>query len=130
AVLLQHASGSTPHPTAPVFARPRCPARPRLWGRRDVVPFGAPPPPVFPPGTSFAYSNTDYVLLGMIIQAATGHPVGQELQARIFRPLGLRDTYLPYANPHLRTPHAHGYLLGQPGATSPADTTVMSPSWA
>jgi len=87
-------------------------------------------PPVFPPGTSFAYSNTDYVLLGLIIQAATGHPAGQELQARIFQPLGLRDTYMPYADPHLRQPYAHGYLLGQPGATGPADTTVMSPSWA
>ena len=58
------------------------------------------------------------------------HPVGQELQTRIFTPLGLRDTYFPYADPHLRTPYAHGYLLNQPGAPGPVDTTVMSPSWA
>jgi D-alanyl-D-alanine carboxypeptidase len=87
-------------------------------------------PPLFPPGTSFAYSNTDYVLLGMIIQAATGHTARHELQTLIFKPLGLQNTYFPYANPYLRRPYAHGYLLAQPGATGPADTTVFSPSWA
>lgn len=87
-------------------------------------------PPLFPPGTSFAYSNTDYVLLGMIIHAATGHSVGQELQALIIQPLGLRNTSFPYADPRLRQPYAHGYLLSQPGATGPADATMMSPSWA
>jgi len=128
--LLQHTSGIYSYTNDPGFLQALFSDPTRVWRPAELVRIAVAHPPVFPPGTSLAYSNTDYVLLGMIIQAATGHPVGQQLQARIFTPLGLRDTYLPYANPHLRTPYAHGYLLGQPGATGPADATVFSPSWA
>jgi len=128
--LLQHTSGIYSYTNDPGFLQALLADPTRVWRPTELVRIAVAHPPVFPPGTSFAYSNTDYVLLAMIIQAATGHPVGQELQARIFQPLGLRDTYFPYANPHLRKPYAHGYALGQPGATGPADTTVMSPSWA
>src|SRR5262252_7631464 len=128
--LLQHTSGIYSYTNDPGFQQALTADPTRVWRPTELVRIAVAHPPAFPPGTTFAYSNTDYVLLGMIIQAATGHPVGQELQARIFQPLGLRDTYFPYANLHLRKPYAHGYLLGQPGATGPADTTVMSPSWA
>ena len=128
--LLQHTSGIYSYTNDPGFLQALFSDPTRVWRPAELVRIAVAHPPVFPPGTSLAYSNTDYVLLGMIIQAATGHPVGQQLQARIFTPLGLRDTYLPYANPHLRTPYAHGYLLGQPGATGPADATVFGPSWA
>jgi len=128
--LLQHTSGIYSYSDDPGFLQALEADPTRVWQSAELVRIAVAHPPLFPPGTSLAYSNTDYVLLGMIIQAATGHPVGQQLQARIFTPLGLRDTYLPYANPHLRTPYAHGYLLGQPGATGPADATVFGPSWA
>ena len=128
--LLQHTSGIYSYTNDPGFLQALFSDPTRVWRPAELVRIAVAHPPVFPPGTSLAYSNTDYVLLGLIIQAATGHPVGQQLQARIFTPLGLRDTYLPYANPHLRTPYAHGYLLGQPGATGPADATVFGPSWA
>ena len=128
--LLQHTSGIYSYTNDPGFLQALAANPTRVWQPAELVRIAVAHPPLFPPGTSFAYSNTDYILLGMIIQAATGHSVGHELQARIFKPLGLRDTYFPYANPHLRKPYAHGYPLGQPGATGPADTTVMSPSWA
>jgi len=126
--LLQHTSGIYSYTNDPGFLRVLFSDPTRVWRPEELVRIAVAHPPVFPPGTSFAYSNTDYVLLGVIIQAATGYPVGQELRARIFQPLGLRGTYYPYANPHLRGPHAHGYRLSQPGA--PVDSTVMSPSWA
>ena len=128
--LLQHTSGIYSYTNDPGFLRALISDPTRVWKPKELVRIAVAHPPLFPPGTAFAYSNTDYILLGMIIQAATGHSVGRELQARIFKPLGLRDTYFPYANPHLRKPYAHGYPLGQPGANGPADSTVMSPSWA
>src|SRR5262249_17626460 len=128
--LPQHTGGTSPSTTGRGLGRALFPAPPGVGRQRELVRIAVAHPPLFPPGTSFAYSNTDYILLGMIIQAATGHPVGQELRAGIFRPLGLRDTYFPHLNPHLRKPYAHGYLIDQPGATGPADTTVRSPSWA
>jgi len=128
--LLQHTSGIYSYTNDPGFQQALATDPTRVWRPTELVRIAVTHPLLFPPGTSFAYSNTDYVLLGMIIQAATGQSADQELQARIFRPLGLRDTYLPYADPHLRVPYAHGYLLHQPGAPGPADATVMSPSWA
>ncbi|MFG3551734.1 serine hydrolase [Streptomyces sp. NPDC047725] len=44
--------------------------------------------PDFPPGTGWSYSNTGYVVLGMIVEAVTGRPWQQEVQRRILRPLG------------------------------------------
>ena len=45
------------------------------------------------------YSNTGYVLAGMIVEAATGRTVGHELTRRILRPLGLRDIFFPVNHP-------------------------------
>jgi D-alanyl-D-alanine carboxypeptidase len=61
----------------------------------DVLRFVASKPRVFaPPGSSFSYSNTNYVALGLIVEKVTGHRFAQELESRIVRPLGLRRTEL------------------------------------
>ena len=55
----------------------------------------APEPSSFAPGESQHYSNTNYILLGMIIEEATGRPWRQQVRQRIFEPLNLEDTLLP-----------------------------------
>jgi D-alanyl-D-alanine carboxypeptidase len=73
--------------------------------------------PHFAPNAGWAYSNTGYVLLGMIIERATGRPWHVELADRIVRPLCLTDTYFPGADPTLPRPHAAGYqqfAVGEP----------------
>jgi D-alanyl-D-alanine carboxypeptidase len=50
--------------------------------------------PYFAPGEGLHYSNTVYLLLGMIVEAVTGHAFEEELRARILNPLGLADTFL------------------------------------
>ncbi|WP_040860260.1 serine hydrolase domain-containing protein [Nocardia niigatensis] len=72
--------------------------------------------PDFPPGESWAYSNTGYILLAMIIQQATGRPAHQEIQARILDPLGLGGTRWLGAAPTLPDPHARAYQYFGPGA--------------
>jgi len=52
-------------------------------------------PAAFSPGEKFQYSNTNYVLLGYIIEDLTAQPYGQVLQQRIAEPLGLTATYFP-----------------------------------
>jgi D-alanyl-D-alanine carboxypeptidase len=49
--------------------------------------------PYFAPGTGFHYSNTGFILLGLVIQSATGQSLGAVLKQRFFVPLGLRHTY-------------------------------------
>jgi D-alanyl-D-alanine carboxypeptidase len=114
--LLQHTSGIFDYTADSGFQQTLAADTTRVWRPRELVRIAVAHPPVFPPGTSFAYSNTDYVLLGLVIQAATGQSVGQELRDRIFEPFGLRDASFPYANPALPEPFAHGYLLNEPGA--------------
>ncbi|WP_405583219.1 serine hydrolase domain-containing protein [Streptomyces sp. NBC_01190] len=65
--------------------------------------------PYFAPGTNWHYSNTDYILAGMIIQRATGNTWGHEVQQRIIEPLGLRHTKVPGDDPYLHGPHLEGY---------------------
>jgi D-alanyl-D-alanine carboxypeptidase len=50
--------------------------------------------PYFPPGASWHYSNTNYILLGLIAERAANALVVNELQRRFFTPLGLRGTFL------------------------------------
>ena len=82
--------------------------------------------PTFPPGTGTSYSNTNYVLLGMIIKQVTGHSWAHEVDARIIRPLGLRHTLIPGTLPFIPGPHAEGYSVF--GGTDPVDVTVLNPS--
>ncbi len=51
-------------------------------------------PLAFAPGTRFAYSNANYLVLGAILESATGTPLGTLLQRRIFGPLGMHATTL------------------------------------
>ncbi len=45
------------------------------------------------PGKSWYYSNTNYLLLGELVRAITGHPLAQELRSRLLDPLGLTSVY-------------------------------------
>jgi CubicO group peptidase (beta-lactamase class C family) len=50
----------------------------------------------FAPGTAYRYDNTGYVLLGMVIEKATGQKYASYLDVQFFKPLGLRQTsYCP-----------------------------------
>jgi D-alanyl-D-alanine carboxypeptidase len=130
--LLNHTSGVPDYVVEPIvrlYTDPR--ARFRAWTPRELVALVADQPPVFPPGTAWSYSNTDYVLAGMIVEAATGHRLGQELARRIFRPLGLRDTFFPVNRPTIPRPYARGYSLPLGQEQGPLlDFTVYNPSLA
>jgi D-alanyl-D-alanine carboxypeptidase len=105
----------------------------RSWTPRELVALVADQPPDFPPGTAWRYSNTGYLLAGMIVEAATGHQLGQELTRRILRPLGLRDTVFPVNRPTIPRPFARGYSLPLGQEQGPLlDFTVLDPSvaWA
>ncbi len=76
----------------------------------DLVRIGTSHPPVFPPGTDWSYSNTNYILLGMVIERVTGHSYAAEITHRIIRPLGLHETFLAGHDPDLPRPHMNGYI--------------------
>ncbi|MFD9504498.1 serine hydrolase domain-containing protein [Streptomyces sp. NPDC060035] len=82
-------------------------------------------PPVTAPGT-YAYSNTNYVLLGLVVQRVTGHPYATEIQRRILTPLHLTGTTLPGARSTLPSSHSRGYHLS-PGDGTLRDVTTTGP---
>jgi D-alanyl-D-alanine carboxypeptidase len=81
----------------------------------------------FEPDAKWAYSNTNTVLLGMVVEKVTGMSLGDYLQQNIFGPLGLTQTSYP-ANGWLPGPYAHGYNRAPDGTVY--DTTLWNPSWA
>ncbi|MFC4493324.1 serine hydrolase domain-containing protein [Streptomyces ovatisporus] len=89
-------------------------------------------PPSFAPGTGWEYSNTNYVLIGMVVEEVTGRPYAREVERRITRPLGLDDTSLPGASPEIPGPHGRSYsTLSRSGPHPPVhDVTRLDPSQA
>jgi len=87
-------------------------------------------PAVFAPGTSWRYSNTNYILAGLIAQRVTGRPIGEEITNRIIKPAGLKHTYWPgIGDETIRERHALGYYTpAEPGAER-VEFTEMDPSW-
>jgi D-alanyl-D-alanine carboxypeptidase len=112
----------------------------KRWQPMDLVRRAVAHPPLFAPGTSWSYSNTNYILLGLIVAAVDG--AGGPLQVaapafevyrRIVGPLRLRHTTFPLVDPDIHGRHAHGYAIGLPpvlGLPPILDTTLSSPSWA
>jgi D-alanyl-D-alanine carboxypeptidase len=130
--LLDHTSGlpdilpTLPLPPSPEFLELRW----RTWTALELAERAlAQPPTHAPPGAAFAYSNTNYVLLGMVIEAATGRSYRTEVERRIIRPLHLHGTSMPGTSPWLRGPHPHGYVpIARDGAPELVDFTEMNPS--
>ncbi|MFE7763984.1 serine hydrolase domain-containing protein [Streptomyces sp. NPDC057438] len=87
--------------------------------------------PDFAPGTDWNYSNTNYVLAGMVIGKATGNPYGDEVRARVIEPLGLRSTLVPGTYPKVPGPSSRAYGKLAETATGPTyDVTELNPSLA
>jgi D-alanyl-D-alanine carboxypeptidase len=106
------------------------------YSPEDLVAGAMKHPPLFEPGSRWSYSNTNYLLVGMILQRTTGQSPDRLLQERIVHPLGLRNTYLVT---HLATNtgpgYAHGYLATVTGPDSApkihyTDVSGWSLSWA
>ncbi|MER7175858.1 serine hydrolase domain-containing protein [Streptomyces mesophilus] len=88
--------------------------------------------PDFAPGTSWAYSNTNFILAGMIVEKVSGRSLSAEVNRRIIGPLGLGNTYLPGRSTSIVGPHGRAYsklMTGDPAAPV-HDVTEMSATWA
>lgn len=98
-----------------------------VWTPRQLVGIGVSHRPAFAPGSRVAYSNTNYVLLGLIVEKVTGTSLETQLRQRVFEPLHLRHTSAPTRPGVLGV---HGYLVGR--GRELQDVTALSPSvyWA
>lgn len=84
-------------------------------------------PNVFAPGTQFQYSNTNYILLGLLVEKLSGMPLGDYFRRHVIEPSHLDHTVFP-VGAEFPLPHAHGYT-NQTLSGAVADTTHWNPSW-
>lgn len=121
----------------------------KAWTPDELLKIAFTHPINFAPGEKFEYSNTNTVLLGVVIEQLTGMSASEAFEKRIFQPLGLSRTSLPVAtDSSLPEPHPRGYQFGTnvetidsyavpaadlpkalDGTLKPLDFTDANPSW-
>ncbi|MFE0423026.1 serine hydrolase domain-containing protein [Streptomyces sp. NPDC058953] len=135
--LLDHSSGlreymSDPEYRRKFFTTEYLKSRYETWPPLRTARVGLAHRPDFAPGDRHAYSNTGYVLAGMIIEKAGGNTYAHEIRKRVLEPLGLRHTSLPGNKVTIPGPHPrmYSFLSDDPHATEIHDVTEQNASQA
>ncbi len=124
--LLSHRSGiynyfENPAYNRQVFSQPK-----KAWSQQEILAFVR--KPYFKPGTGYHYSNTNFVLLGLVAEAVTGQPLAKEIRRRFLDPLDLRDTHFQGEEPLPGSGAALGYLLLRGGHQGLHDGSRIVPN--
>jgi D-alanyl-D-alanine carboxypeptidase len=90
--LMSHTSGVVRYEFKPEFTRDLTANPMKAWRPEEQIAYLLDDPAPFRPGEGWEYSDTNYILLGMIIERVTGGSYYAELRRRILEPLGLRNT--------------------------------------
>ncbi|WP_042370968.1 serine hydrolase domain-containing protein [Streptacidiphilus neutrinimicus] len=128
--LLEMRSGLFPYSADPDFIKAFLADPYRQWTPQELLSYAFRHKNVFPPGAMFQYSNTNYVLLGLLVEKYGRMPLADFVRERILKPSHLDHTLFP-TGAEFPAPHAHGYTNQTPtGAV--ADATHWNPSaaWA
>ncbi|WP_329056113.1 beta-lactamase family protein [Amycolatopsis sp. NBC_01488] len=127
--LLQHTSG-LPNYTEYLGVENFQAVQHKFFQPYDLLAAALAHPAKFPPGTKWDYSNTNYLLAGLLIERVTGRPVQEQITQRVIEKAGLRDTYWPQPGDEtIQGPHPHGYALASSTSAEVVDATELDPSW-
>ncbi|MFE1313820.1 serine hydrolase domain-containing protein [Streptomyces sp. NPDC058755] len=104
--------------------------RNKVYTYQQLVTLSLKKPRTNAPGAAYSYSNTNFVVAGMLIEKLTGHSVKTEYQNRILKPLKLTDTF--YVHPDTKIPgrYTRGYLTPDTAGAQLVDATAQTVSWA
>jgi D-alanyl-D-alanine carboxypeptidase len=127
--LLQHTSGLPDFDGLPAVTQPYLAGDlGYVWAPRALIDLAVAQPPLHAPGAGFAYSNTNYLVAGLLVETVTHRRLANVLRDRIFRPLRLRHTAFALRGDRPR-PQAHGSTV-VPGGRRVDVTTLTPYSWA
>ena len=123
AQLLEMRSGLPNYTDDPLFLQQPL----KAWEPEELLALSFAKPVDFQPGAEFEYSNTNYILLGLVIEKVTGMSAPEAFHERIFKPLGLTHTSLPALSDNtIPGPHPRGYMFLTDAAT--LDTIELIPA--
>lgn len=128
--VLQHTSGLFNYTDAlPLSPDEFEKIRYKNWSPQELLALSTSKPLDFEPGTKWNYSNTNYVVAGLLIEKLTGRPYEKAVEQRILKPLRLKDTEVPGNKIAISGPHARAYWTV---AGKPSEITRLNPSvaWA
>ncbi|WP_329233186.1 beta-lactamase family protein [Streptomyces sp. NBC_01460] len=126
--LAEMRSGLFPYTSDPGFIKALLSDPRRSFTPRETLAYGFKHANTFAPGKQFQYSNTNLVLLGLVIEKISGHRLADFIHHRVLRPSHLRHTLFPQGA-EFPEPHPRGYT-DQTLDGSTADATNWNPSWA
>ncbi|MDX2528356.1 serine hydrolase domain-containing protein [Streptomyces europaeiscabiei] len=126
--LAEMRSGLFPYSADSDFARALLSDPGRSFAPRELLAYGFRHPNTFAPGEEFQYSNTNLVLIGLVVEKVGGRPLADFIRERVLRPARLRHTLFPEGR-EFPEPHAHGYT-NQTLSGEIEDATDWNPSWA
>ncbi|GHD65147.1 MULTISPECIES: serine hydrolase domain-containing protein [Streptomyces] len=104
--------------------------RNKVFTYQELVALSLREPRTAQPGASYSYSNTNFVVVGMLIEKASGRTVAKEYERRIIKPLKLKNTSYVHPSTAIKGPHAHGYLHPDEAGAPLVDSTEQTVSWA
>ncbi|WP_375803415.1 serine hydrolase domain-containing protein [Streptomyces sp. A012304] len=104
--------------------------RTKVFTYRQLIDRSLRRPRTTAPGGGYAYSNTNFVVAGLLIEKLTGRSVAAEYRERIIEPLKLRDTFYVHPDTALPGRHTRGYLTSGGSGSALVDATRQTVSWA
>lgn len=130
AQLMQHTSGIPDFSKSPAFQEAVGASLEVAPPPEELVAYVADQPLSFPSGTKYKYSNTENILVGLMVAAVDGTPYPDSLIARVYAPLALTATSLP-TGVEMPTPFVHGYQPDPPNADEDVSEVIAAGwSWA
>ncbi|WP_371660213.1 serine hydrolase domain-containing protein [Streptomyces sp. NBC_00280] len=126
--LAEMRSGLFPYTSDPDFVQDLLSDPQRSFTPREVLAYGFKHKNTFAPGKEFQYSNTNLVLLGLVIEKVSGQRLADFIDGRVLRPARLHHTLFPQGA-EFPEPHPRGYT-NQTLSGAVADSTDWNPSWA
>ncbi|MGX1267898.1 serine hydrolase domain-containing protein [Streptomyces phaeoluteigriseus] len=104
--------------------------RNKVFSFQELIDLSTAHQPMNVPGAAYGYSNTNFVVLGQMIEHITGVPMATHYEQRIFRPLGLRNTSYVHPRTAVTGSYARGYLRDDDTTLPLVDSTEQTVSWA
>jgi D-alanyl-D-alanine carboxypeptidase len=126
--LAEMRSGLFPYTSDPDFVQDLLSDPQRSFTPREVLAYGFKHKNTFAPGKEFQYSNSNLVLLGLVIEKVSGQRLVDFIDERVLRPARLHHTLFP-EGAEFPEPHPRGYT-NQTLSGAVADSTDWNPSWA